>query len=307
MYKMMAGAGWAKWWHSLLLLLAIAALNPALARDVAPDTAVASERGLLWQVVSPAGGKVNYLFGTIHSEDLRVTTLPAEVQDAFNHSQHFVMEMIPDSNSMLLASQSMMLAQGRSLRGIVGKPLFDKTMLALRDFGVPAEAADHMKPWAVMVILSMPKPRSGLVLDMLLYSAAEGAGMRTSGLETAQEQLAIFDKLTQAEQVALLADSVEQYPQMEAVLEQMHTAYVARNLTALSGLNGKYSVKGNAGLTHKINSALIDQRNQRMLQRMDSYLREGGAFVAVGALHLPGEQGLLSLLRKRGYRVKAIY
>jgi uncharacterized protein len=87
----------------------------------------------------------------------------------------------------------------------------------------------------------------------------------------------------------------------------MHTAYVARDLAALSGLNDKYSMQGDAGLTHKINSALIDQRNQRMVQRMDSYLREGGAFVAVGALHMPGEQGLLSLLRKRGYRVISIY
>lgn len=307
MCKMMAGAGWSRWWHNLLLLLFIAAFNPALARDVAPDTAVASKQGLLWQVVPQAGGKVSYLFGTIHSEDPRVTTLPARVQDAFSHSQHFVMEMIPDSNSMLLASQGMMLAQGSSLHDIIGQPLFDKAMLALRDFGVPAQAADHMKPWAVMVILSMPKPRSGQVLDMLLYSAAEAAGKRTSGLETAQEQLAIFDNLTQAEQVALLADSVEQYPQMEAMLEQMHAAYIARDLTALSGLNDKYSMQGNAGLTRKINNALIDQRNLRMAQRMDTYLRQGGAFVAVGALHLPGEQGLLQLLRKRGYRITSIY
>jgi uncharacterized protein len=307
MYKMMAGAGWARWWHSLLLLLVVAALNPALARDVAADAAVASEQGLLWQVAPPTGGKVNYLFGTIHSEDTRVTTLPPRVRDAFSHSQHFVMEMIPDSNSMLLASQSMMLAQGSRLRDIIGKPLFDKTMLALRDFGVPAEAADHMKPWAVMVILSMPKPRGGQVLDMLLYSAAEGAGMRTSGLETAQEQLAVFDSLTQAEQVALLAESVEQYPQMEAMLEQMHTAYVARDLTRLAALSDQYSNMGDAKLAGKINNSLVDQRNLRMAERMERYLREGGAFVAVGALHLPGEQGLLSLLRKRGYRVISIY
>ncbi|UCE88321.1 MAG: TraB/GumN family protein [Pseudomonadota bacterium] len=51
----------------------------------------------------------------------------------------------------------------------------------------------------------------------------------------------------------------------------------------------------------------IVERNRLMLERMQPRLREGNAFIAVGALHLPGEQGLLRLLERRGYRVKAIY
>lgn len=290
-----------------MLLLLLAILNPVLARDDARGAGVVAEKGLLWQVVAPYTGKTSYLFGTIHSEDPRVTTLASPVQTAFDRSPHFVMEMVPDGESMLAASQSMMLGQGESLRNIAGQALFDKTAQVLLEQGVPAEAADHMKPWAAMVILSMPKSHTGLVLDMLLYSAAVQSGKSTAGLETAQEQLDTFDTLPQAEQVALLADAVAQYPLMENMLEQLHAAYISRDLRALVSVNEKYSVTGVARLMNKINGALIDKRNLRMAQRMDGFLHQGGAFVAVGALHLPGEQGLLQLLRKRGYHVTSIY
>ncbi len=298
---------WRQSWRGFLWLLLVCGLNPALARDEAPGTAVGGEQGLLWQVVVPDSGKTSYLFGTIHSEDARVTKLAPEVQAAFDQSQRFVMEMVPDRDGMLAASRAMLLERGASLRALAGQRLFDKTARVLLDLGVPAQAADRMKPWAAMVVLSMPQSRTGQVLDTLLYSAAIRAGKSTSGLETAQEQLAVFDTLPQAEQLMLLEEAVAQYPQMADMLEQLHVAYLARDLAALANINEKYGMAGDAELAHKINSALIDQRNLRMAQRVDVYLRQGGVFVAVGALHLPGGQGLLQLLRRRGYTVTSIY
>lgn len=304
---MRAGAlgNWRLWWRGLLLLLLLGGLQPAQARDT--GAALAGDQGLLWQISSPATGKTSYLFGTIHSEDPRVTALAPAVQSAFDHSSRFVMEIIPDQSSMLAASQAMLLADGSSLHALVGQPLFEKTARILRELGVPDEAADHFKPWAAMVVMSMPKLKTGQVLDFMLYSAALQAGKAQAGLETAMEQISIFDTLPVSEQKVLLADAVTQYPQMENMMEQMHVAYLSRNLTKLAALSDQYSSEGDAKLASKINAALVDQRNLRMAQRMEAYLREGGAFVAVGALHLPGQQGLLQLLRKRGYVVTAVY
>lgn len=291
------------WWRSLLLLLA--ALPALQARDA--GAAPVAEQGLLWQISSPASGKTSYLFGTIHSEDPRVTTLAPPVQSAFDRSSRYVMEIIPDQASMAVASQAMLLDQGSSLRALVGGALFNRTARILRELGVPGEAADRFKPWAAMVIMSMPKMETGQVLDLMLYSAALQAGKAQAGLESALEQLTIFDSLPLAEQKVLLEETVALYPQMQTMLEQMHVAYLSRDLTKLAALSDQYGNMGDARLASKINNALVDQRNQRMAERMEIYLREGGAFVAVGALHLPGEQGLLQLLRKRGYVVTAIY
>lgn len=304
---MWAGAtwNWRLWWQGWLLLLLLGGLQSAQAWNL--GAAQVKEQGLLWQITSPASGKTSYLFGTIHSEDPRVTTLAPLVQSAFDRSTRYVMEIIPDQASMTAASQAMLLDQGTSLRVLVGVPLFDRTVRILRELGVPAEAADRFKPWAAMVIMSMPRLETGQVLDLMLYSAALQAGKTQAGLESALEQLSIFDSLPVAEQKVLLEETVTMYPQMHTMLEQMHVAYIARDLAKLAALSEQYSNMGDARLAKKINSSLVDQRNHRMAQRMETYLREGGAFVAVGALHLPGEQGLLQLLRKRGYVVTAVY
>lgn len=295
---------WRTWGQGLLLLLLLGGWQPVQARDGAATQA--AEQGLLWQVTSPAG-KSSYLFGTIHSEDPRVTTLAPAVQQAFDRSSRYVMEIIPDQASMQAASQAMLLGQGDSLHALLGQPLYDKTVQALKQQGVPPQVTDRFKPWAAMVIMSMPRLKTGQVLDFMLYGAALRAGKQQSGLETALEQISVFDSLPVNEQKVLLEDALALFPQMDSMMEQMHVAYLSRDLGKLVALNDRYNRQGNAELANKINASLIDQRNHRMAERMEAYLREGGAFIAVGALHLPGEQGLLQLLRKRGYVVTSVY
>lgn len=301
--------GWDRCWRSGLLagLFLLGGLGAAAAREQTLPAGVAGETGLLWRIEQPGGGKASYLFGTIHSEDPRVTTLPATVQESLAHAQQFVMEVEPDPTSMLAASQSMLLPEGQSLRSLLGQDLFRQVMRAMLAYGQPEEAVDRMKPWAAMVTLSMPKPRTGLVLDVLLYMTALQSGKQVAGLETAQEQLDIFDKLPQDEQITLLTEALQQLTQLDSMMAKMHEAYLARNLAELSRLSELYGNTGDTALTRKMNTALIDQRNLRMAQRMQPMLRQGNAFIAVGALHLPGPQGLLSLLRQRGYRVTAVY
>ncbi|HEY6093901.1 MAG TPA: TraB/GumN family protein [Gallionellaceae bacterium] len=299
-----AGALW-RWRTWGLLLLLLGGWQAAQAGDGAATQA--REQGLLWQITSPDSGKRSYLFGTIHSEDPRVTRLAPPVQAAFDRSSRYVMEIIPDQASMQAASQAMLLDQGESLQALLGQPLYDKTVQALKQLGVPPEVTDRFKPWAAMVIMSMPRSKTGQVLDFVLYGAAIKAGKPQSGLETALEQISVFDSLPLDEQKVLLEDAVALFPQMDSMMEQMHVAYLSRDLGKLVALSDQYNRQGNAELANKINAMLIDQRNKRMAERMEAYLREGGAFVAVGALHLPGEQGLLQLLRKRGYVVTSVY
>lgn len=263
-------------------------------------------KGLLWKI-ERAGASASYLLGTIHSEDPRVMKLAPAVQRPFDASASFTMEVILDMQAMIDSTQAMLFADGNDLRKVLGAPLYGKVAPLMSDRGVPESMLNTFKPWAVFVTLSMPKQRTGVFLDSALFGAAVEQNKRIYGLESVQEQLGVFDRMTLAEQTRLVADTVKNYGQLNQAFEEMIAAYLKRDLAALQAVSDKYSAMDDKQLTDRLMTELIDVRNLRMIERMVPRLREGNAFIAVGALHLPGKQGLLQLLEQQGYRVTAVY
>jgi uncharacterized protein YbaP (TraB family) len=283
----------------LLLFLACLQASSALAET-------ARQRGLLWEI-GRAGQPAGYLFGTIHSEDSAVLTLPAPVQQAFDAAEKVVLEVQLDMDAMLFSSQVMLLGEGRRLSEITGKDLFQQVARAIQTRGIPEIVLDRMKPWAVAVTLSMPAPESGEVLDMRLYQQALQAGKQVVGLESIREQLAVFDDMPESKQVVLLQDAVDNFPELDAMHRELLDAWMRRDLAALMAINTAAMQAGDQELAEEFQDRLIVRRNKRMAERLLPYLQEGKVFVAVGALHLPGETGLLNLLEQRGYTVRALY
>ena len=267
---------------------------------------VAYTQGLLWKI-ERTGQAPSYLFGTIHSEDSRVLTLPTPVQSAFDKAQRFVMEAVLDANAMQTMLGAMMFTDGRTLQQTVSVASYQKTVAAMAGYGLPEEALQLMKPWAVAVTLSMPKPKTGQVLDLVLMRKATEQGKQTAGLESVEEQLGIFDQLSLREQAIMLEDTLKHLPEMEKIFAELHAAYLARDLARLMRISDEMMAKGNRALGKKVMHQLVDVRNRRMVERMEAYLKQGNAFIAIGALHLPGEVGVLNLLARKGYRVRAVY
>lgn len=262
--------------------------------------------GLLWEV-SRTGAEPAYLFGTIHSEDPGVLQLARPVQQAFEASQAVVLEMLLDVDAMMYSSTAMLMMDGRSLSDIVGQPLFGQIIRAIQSRGIPEIVLDRMQPWAAAVTLSMPAPETGQVLDAMLYQNALQQGKDVYGLETVQEQLHVFESMSEADQIALLTDAVENFPDIDAMHAELLAAYKQRDLHELMAISEASMQQGNQRLADEFQQHLIVDRNHRMAERMRQYLQEGNAFVAVGALHLPGEEGLLNLLEQQGYTVRRLY
>jgi uncharacterized protein YbaP (TraB family) len=218
-----------------------------------------------------------------------------------------VLEVRLDLEAMLFSSQVMLLGEGRLLSEITGKDLFEQTSRAIQSRGIPEIVLDRMKPWAAAVTLSMPAPDTGEVLDMLLYQRALQAGKQVFGLESIHEQLAVFDDMPEREQLVLLRDAVENFPEIDALHRELLDAWMQRDLAKLMAINAAALQAGDRELAAELQDRLIIRRNQLMAERLQPYLQEGNVFVAVGALHLPGETGLLSLLAQRGYTVRVIY
>ena len=266
----------------------------------------AEQKGLLWKIERD-GVKPSFLLGTMHSEDERVLKIPPEVQRVFDGSSSFTMEVVLDTQAIMETAQAMVFNDSGDLKTVLGSALYNKIVPLMAQHGVPDMVLSTFKPWAVFLTLSMPPGRTGVFLDAALHDAAVAQKKAVHGLETVQEQLGIFDRLTVAEQAQLVGDAVKHAGELKAVFEEMINVYLRRDLAGLQALNEKYTTSDDAKLEQKLMAELIDARNLRMLERMAPRLKEGKAFIAVGALHLPGDQGLLRLLEKQGYRVSAVY
>ena len=117
----------------------------------------------------------------------------------------------------------------------------------------------------------------------------------------------MFDALPRAAKVAMVRSVVEQMDKEQAVYQALRKAYLERDLAALLRIAGDSEAGEKHAFTSAFMQAGIVERNRRMVRRMLPALKKGGVFVAVGALHLPGEQGILNLLEQAGYTVKPVY
>ena len=262
--------------------------------------------GLLWEISKP-GQQSSWLFGTIHSEDPEILDLAAPVRQAFDASNSVALEILMDTDAMMYSSTAMLMLDGRSLPDVIGMPLYTKVAALIASRGIPELVLNRMKPWAAAVTLSTPALETGMVLDRMLYEDAVKQGKAVYGLETMQEQLDLFDSMSDADQIILLQDAIDNLQQLEAMHAELLTAYKQRDLGRLLAINEASMQSGDQRLADDFQRRLIDDRNQRMAERAQPYLQKGKAFVAVGALHLPGKTGLLELLQQQGYSVRRVY
>ncbi|MDA8142053.1 MAG: TraB/GumN family protein [Desulfobacteraceae bacterium] len=269
------------------------------------QTAPSARQGLLWRIKMD-GKAAGYLLGTIHSSDRRVTNLRTAVAQALDRSDRFVMEMEMDASALTSFGSSMMLPSGQDLESLLGAALYKEVQSAMTAYGMPAEVIRQLKPWVVMALLSMPKPDGGLILDLVLQQRAAAAGKPTTGLETAEEQLAVFEQLSMSDQIDLLKMTLAQLPTLPKVMEQLIQAYAADDLKQIAALADNYKNQGNTDVLKRFTFRLNDERNQRMTQRMKPYLQQGNSFIAVGAMHLAGPKGIVQLLRQAGYQVESV-
>ena len=271
-----------------------------------PALWAADEQGVLWRIEG-AAHQPSYLLGTIHSDDPRVTNVPSDVMRVFQQADSFSGEVKMDLASMMQASEATLLPVGESLDQLIDSSLYQQTVQLMTAYGIPELVVQRMKPWAAAATLSLPRPQSGIFLDMVLYQQAAAAGKQVYGLETIEEQIGAMESMPHDLQVAMLRDAIAQHDQIGQIIEQLINAYLRRDLAALESISNAAMQEGDARVAEVFSAEVVDRRNYRMLERMQPRLREGNAFIAVGALHLPGDKGLLNLLRNKGYRVSPVY
>ena len=292
--------------RSCYIVFFVCFLLIACAPKVQEINAENSLTGLLWKI-SKSGFSDSYLFGTIHSDDERVIKLSAEIQHAFDSSPAVALELILDEAASKSVMAYMYFSDANTLQNVIGDDLFKRSVEALSTKGMPEKMVDRMKPWAVFTILNMPDNQSNTFLDAMLYDKALKANKKVVGLETPMEQVNVFDGLSYDIQTQLLEKTLDQYTDMQKVMDEIIGIYLTRDLEKILAINEKYNRLMGKELAAIFNKRLLTDRNVRMMERMLPLLKEGQVFVGVGALHLPGKDGLIELLKQQDFVLEPVY
>lgn len=215
------------------------------------------------------------------------------------------------------------IAQNAALIGLSGGRRLDRLLppsdlpafqAATKGLGIPMNDASALRPWFLTTMLSRPacevkRNDAGLKpLDMALRDQVIARKGRVVGLESIADQLKAMASLPLDTELAWLRASLALYPRIEDITETLLQLYLKRQISASWELS--QVVSGNLALSpaqlDDVKQALVVRRNRSMRDAALPLLEAGATFVAVGALHLPGSDGLVQLLREKGYVVTAI-
>jgi uncharacterized protein YbaP (TraB family) len=281
---------------------------------VLPAVARAGERprdlGHLFRI-SLAGVADSYVFGTIHVSDPRVAILPQPVRDALARTHTLAVELVPE-NADARAAELELLDGGPTLATLLQPGDFAQLQSALRNQGINAEVIARLKPWAAMMKIGRA-PASAAAghssLDIELYVAARRRSMKILPLELLEEQIAAFDTIPMASQLALLTHAIRHRDALAATIEPIILTWQRGDFRLLEGVAGAAydPFPGMGEHRSHLMKNIIENRTVLMHHRLFSPLRAGRVFVAIGAMHLPGPRGLLAALRADGYRVTPVW
>lgn len=261
----------------------------------------AGEKGLFWKLESPAG-ITSYLFGTMHTDDNRVTQFSPSVNQALSEVDTFMMEVTAAHDPSLLMMQEGNLAQ------VLTNAEFEQVR-DLADFHVMhLGVAMQMKPWLLAVIFDLPKPQTPFAQDNLLKAAAEDLGKRVVGIETAQEHFGVMDSFSLDEQTTMLRAVLKRTPeQKEKDFERLLSAYLQGDAEKIGQLDEQITggmLPDNLWL--KMRKKLLDDRNVLMAERTIAVAKQKPVFVAVGASHLAGQDGLIAAFKQAGFKLSPV-
>jgi uncharacterized protein len=283
---------------------ALSLVAPAAA---APDFSLYGDT-LMWRLEPPGGGEPSYMVGTIHLADPRLQPQVDRALERLRETGGLVVETDMSEMSMAEMGAAMVLTDGRMLADVIGEDQFARLAVVAEAYGLPAEVLQQFAPWAVAMILSLPADQmeamaaGGAIFDQRLVASAETWALPVETLEPLEEQIALLSGGPEAEQVAMLAGVIEMHPQMQEMMGEMVDAYLADDLAGIAAAMMRQYGAGDAQADRALD-AMITARNHRMAERVIPMLEESPHLVAIGAMHLPGTEGVLNLLAEQGWTV----
>jgi uncharacterized protein YbaP (TraB family) len=265
---------------------------------------IPKEKSLLWEISGKGLTQPSYLFGTIHLICASDFSLSDSLKSAIAKTQQLALEIdMDDPGLMGTMAKTMFMANGKVLKDILSEKQYAQLSQFYKDsLGMDITSFARAKPFMMMgpmfnKILGC-EPHS---YELSLMGLAAKQKSEIIGLETIEEQMAIFDTIPYDRQAEMLITMIEKLPETKNEFKELVELYKKQDLQSLYNL----TLKSEFGLDGQ-DEVMLFKRNQHWINRIDKIVHERPTFIAVGAAHLGGEKGVIALLRKDGYKVRAV-
>ncbi|MGH7831998.1 MAG: TraB/GumN family protein [Candidatus Binatia bacterium] len=267
----------------------------------------AAEKRSLWKIQSK--GNVVYLLGSIHYLKPQNYPLDPAIEAAFKDARKLVLEINLESMEKEQGQKLMFLkgvyTDGRTLQEGVSAATYTLAERELKGLGLDIRALHQLKPWLVALTVTALKlqklgfdPNYGI--DKYFYSKAKKENKEVLALETLEFQMNLFDGMSEKTQELMLLQTLKDAHSIGESIDRIVKAWASGDMGTLDSV-----MLQSLREYPEVYQRLIVERNRAWLPQIESYLTQNeNSLVVVGTAHLAGKDGVVELLKAKGYSVE---
>jgi len=277
-------------------------------RSIYIDT-VQESRGFMWKVEKD--GNTVYMLGSIHVANEAMYPLRDEIMDAFIEADHLAVEIdfASEGDISEFIGSIITYKDGTTLRNHVSAETYEYVVDILTAYELPSDSLDQVKPWFASLMLDDLRRdesefKSELGIDQYFMDLAAKSKLPVIGLESSESQLNMFNNFSDRIQEEMLLGSIAGFYIEDEPVADLSDMWIEGDLDMLTAM-AVQTQKSDA----EYYKAMLQDRNVLMAEKIDAFLKGGKNetyFVVVGALHMAGEHGLVTLLEQKGYTVTRV-
>jgi len=263
------------------------------------------ENSLLWKISGNGLEQPSYVYGTFHllcPADLQIQD---KVQEAFDESDQLILELdFDDPSVMPTIQQNMMYKDGTTAKDYLNEEEYNLVKGFFSDsLNMPFQRLQAIKPFFLSSMTLMHflgcQPAS---FEQKLTSMAKENNLEVKGLETVEEQLGFIENIPMDMQKKMLLENMKEYDKSRKMFDKMISHYLGGDINGINDIVDEYMSDEYA----EFKDELLLKRNKNWVPDIEKLAKDKPSFIAVGAGHLPGEGGVIDLLREEGYTVEAV-
>jgi uncharacterized protein len=261
-------------------------------------------QSLLWEITGKGFDKPSYLYGTIHVQDKRVFAFDSIVYEKLSMCDAFAMEVLMDEIDQAEAMEAMLMKK-HTLKDLYSQEEYEFLDSVVKEStGQGLFVFNKMKPFflssqLMQMELSMDME---LALDLHFLEYARNNEKICLGIEKFKDQIKAIDAISIEDQADMLYEGLTDTSSnlsMDA-FDELLEAYILQDIDKL------YELSADTTMPAEFNEYFLVKRNKKMARRIIKFGKKQPTFNAIGAAHLPGEEGVIALLRQKGYTVKPV-
>ncbi|MBI1837349.1 MAG: TraB/GumN family protein [Flavobacteriia bacterium] len=285
----------------ILCLIIFSFTNKIISEDPFPF----KESSLLWKIENPNSKKVSYLFGTMHLIEKKYFVFPNKLKSLIEKSSVLVMELngIPDQSEVL---KYLLLNEGSFFDYFNEKQKDSILTWAKNELNITPEifksTFDKFKPFvAIQMATQIQFFGKTESYELTFENIAVQKKIEIIGLETIAQQMAVFDNLSKEDQTQMVMEGIKTPEKSKNILLQMQQMYQRQQIDSLYLM-----IHEEEGILQKKEADFLENRNKNWIPQIKEIVNTKKAFIAVGAGHLGGKNGLIRLLQQEGYTITPI-